>query len=81
MCYNNIGYCKNVLLTGFKEKFIMARIKKYLLIFCCLAFLAGCSSTTVVYDEDIDSYKYKPESDMEYLYWLAPIAQPKNPVE
>lgn len=43
-------------------------------VLCLISFVAvllvGCQQREVVYDDYIDSFRYKPETEWDYLYLL-----------
>lgn len=47
------------------------------LVLCAL--LAGCTNAPVVYDEYVDEFRYKPESEWDYANDLGPSDIPIPP--
>ncbi len=46
----------------------------WILIFC--SFMIGCTSSPVVYDNILDTFRYKPESEWDYVKDLGPTDIP-----
>ncbi len=57
----------------------MKKLVQLLLFMAIVIFFAGCSAP-VVYDNILDSFQYKPESEWDYINSLSPRDYPLNPV-